>query len=227
MSKTTSLLEEWEFRVTKRPFFWEFFGKGDETTAIVFVTHLCSHTKTLFNNTDPIWSVPRKIVFAPLLLLLLVSGGDVRRAHTQGRSRHAQTERERERERERTRYRTTTTPPKSSSIKSIWTTFLIGEEENYTINFWHGGKETSNAANEHIGTRSITVNVSIMRKARKKKRDRTNERIMKKLIGLKAKLYSKEQFKEKITMKKTITNTERKEEEKVEDESRLELFPRT
>ena len=80
--------------------------------------HLCSHTKTLFNNTDPIWSVPRKIVFAPLLLLLLllVSGGDVRRARTHRDAADTRRRREREREREKeTRiYRTTTPPPKSN-----------------------------------------------------------------------------------------------------------------
>ena len=65
-------------------------------------THLCSHTKTLF-NTDPIWSVPRKIVFAPLLLLLLVSGGDVRRARTHRDAADTRRRRERERERERER----------------------------------------------------------------------------------------------------------------------------
>ena len=66
-------------------------------------THLCSHT-TLF-NTDPIWSVPRKIVFAPLvlLLLLLVSGGDVRRARTHRDAADTRRRRERERERERKR----------------------------------------------------------------------------------------------------------------------------
>ena len=87
-------------------------------------THLCSHTKTLF-NTDPIWSVPRKIVFAPLLLLL-VSGGDVRRARTHRDAADTRRRREREREREKeTRiYRTTTTPPKSNYYKSIWTTIL-------------------------------------------------------------------------------------------------------
>ena len=80
-----------------------------------YYTHLCSHTKTLF-NTDPIWSVPRKIVFAPLLLLLLVSGGDVRRARTHRDAADTRRRREREREREKeTRiYRTTTTPPKSN-----------------------------------------------------------------------------------------------------------------
>ena len=71
-------------------------------------THLCSHTKTLF-NTDPIWSVPRKIVFAPLLLLLLllllVSGGDVRRARTHRDAADTRRRRERERERERERGR--------------------------------------------------------------------------------------------------------------------------
>ena len=108
LSKTTSLLEEWEFRVTGKDFFFvgRIFLKGDENAATLLFTqhtHLCSHTKTLFNNTDPIWSVPRKIVFAPVVLLLLVSGGDVRRARTHRDAADTRRRRERERERERER----------------------------------------------------------------------------------------------------------------------------
>ena len=78
-------------------------------------TSLLAH-KNAVQRTDPIWSVPRKIVFAPLLLLLLVSGGDVRRARTHRDAADTRRRREREREREKeTRiYRTTTTPPKSN-----------------------------------------------------------------------------------------------------------------
>ena len=106
MSKTTSLLEEWEFRVTGKDFFFvgRIFLKGDENAAtLLFTQHtsLLAHKNAVQQHGSDLVCSSKDRLCAVVVVVVGIGGRRSTRAHTQRRSRHAQTERERERERER------------------------------------------------------------------------------------------------------------------------------
>ena len=89
-----------EFRVTGKAFF--FVGRifeGDENAATLFTQHtsLLAHKNAVQHGSDLVCSSKDRLC-AVVVVVVGIGGRRSTRAHTQRRSRHAQTERERERD---------------------------------------------------------------------------------------------------------------------------------